>query len=350
MRFKIRVKDSKLTIKAKISDSYKIQSKEIDIIRNSGIRGLLKPDCKRKRVIEYMGPEGVPIKEFLKNVLSKYDFFNIMYQIIEVVRKVERYGLAVKNIVFDVNHVFINEKTKEMLYIYMPVEPEYTGLNAREFMEQVVLQAEYGEEDIDYVAEFINHVNMLKTFDLASIEKYIAGEEELIGRRIARNNYSYSRQMSKKMGNPAVADDETEMMEERPASVREAVSKVEDDATEPLQISDREIVKPENRKEEGLVSKNPRLVNVDTGEIVYIDKRVFRIGKEQRYVDFFLDIDEISRKHADIITRDSGYYIYDHNSTNHTYVNGRVLPPKEEVEIHDGSIIGLAEEEFTFLL
>lgn len=93
----------------------------------------------------------------------------------------------------------------------------------------------------------------------------------------------------------------------------------------------------------------PRLVRSVTGDEVVINKPVFRIGKERSYVDYFIfDNGAISRSHADIITRGDRFFVVDLNSKNRTFINNRVLPVNYEVEILNGDILKLANEEFVF--
>lgn len=97
------------------------------------------------------------------------------------------------------------------------------------------------------------------------------------------------------------------------------------------------------------VIKFPFLVRVSNGEKVFVNKPVFRIGKEKSYVDYFVsDNSAVSRSHADIITKGKQYFIYDNNSTNKTYVNDEVILVHREVEIHNGTRIRLGNEEFEF--
>lgn len=96
--------------------------------------------------------------------------------------------------------------------------------------------------------------------------------------------------------------------------------------------------------------KMPYLIRNKNNEKISLNKPVFRIGKEKSYVDYFIgDNTAISRSHADIITRDGNYYIRDNNSTNHTYINGTMIPSNEEIPIVDGTKIRLANEDFEFL-
>jgi len=69
-------------------------------------------------------------------------------------------------------------------------------------------------------------------------------------------------------------------------------------------------------------------------EVIVIDKPVFRIGKERSYVDYYIgDNTAISRSHVNIIHKDNKYFIVDTNSTNHTYINGTIIPSNVETQI-----------------
>lgn len=94
---------------------------------------------------------------------------------------------------------------------------------------------------------------------------------------------------------------------------------------------------------------SPNLIRVKTNEKIIINKPVFRIGKEKSYVDYFVsDNTAVSRSHANIVTRDSKYYVMDTNSTNHTYVNGKMIQSNVEVELEHGDKLRFGNEDFEF--
>lgn len=98
-------------------------------------------------------------------------------------------------------------------------------------------------------------------------------------------------------------------------------------------------------------SNFPYLIRLKNSEKIYINKPVFRIGKEKSYVDYFVaDNTAISRSHADIITKNGEYFILDNNSTNHTYLNNKMIQSVVETKITHGTRIRLANEEFEFKL
>lgn len=95
----------------------------------------------------------------------------------------------------------------------------------------------------------------------------------------------------------------------------------------------------------------PYLIRSRNHEEIAVNKPQFRIGKERSYVDYFIgDNPAISRSHATIITRENTYFIVDTNSTNHTYVDGKMIQPNTEVPIQQGTKIRLGNEDFEFKL
>ena len=95
----------------------------------------------------------------------------------------------------------------------------------------------------------------------------------------------------------------------------------------------------------------PYLTRVKSGERISLNKPVFRIGKEKSYVDYFIaDNTAISRSHCNIHTENGEYFIEDTNSTNHTYVNGKIINSNVKVKLTSGDKVRLANEDFIFTL
>lgn len=93
----------------------------------------------------------------------------------------------------------------------------------------------------------------------------------------------------------------------------------------------------------------PYLKRVNTKEIIMLNKETFKIGKASRGVDYTVGGNgAISRLHAIILRKDDVSYIKDNKSTNHTYVNGKMVGEGEEIILTHDSIVKLGDEEFVF--
>lgn len=91
------------------------------------------------------------------------------------------------------------------------------------------------------------------------------------------------------------------------------------------------------------------LIREKTGEKIYINKNIFRLGKDRNRVDYAVTNNTaVSRSHAAIISRNGEYFVIDNNTTNHTYVNETMIAANVETAILSGDKIRLADEEFTF--
>lgn len=94
----------------------------------------------------------------------------------------------------------------------------------------------------------------------------------------------------------------------------------------------------------------PYLLRSSNNERILLDKPIFHIGKERSYVDYCISGNPtISRSHADFINRNGQFFIVDNNSTNHTFINGEMIPSNTEIPLSHGTKIRLSNEEFEFL-
>lgn len=80
----------------------------------------------------------------------------------------------------------------------------------------------------------------------------------------------------------------------------------------------------------------------ETGQVFPINEkqRTSRIGRSKYYpinLSALPNSDWVTRRHASLIRRTSGYWIKDLESRNGTIVDGYKLSPRESVELHDGS-------------
>lgn len=96
---------------------------------------------------------------------------------------------------------------------------------------------------------------------------------------------------------------------------------------------------------------SPHLIRRKTGERIQINKPVFKIGRNSDLNDYNIQGNKfIGHCHCHIVTRDTDFYIVDDNTKNHTYVDGQMITGSIEVQISDGCIIRLADEDFEFKL
>lgn len=336
-KFKANIKECQLTVRAKLSFKEKINERQLDFFAGKYVRGLLKAKPPKRKRVDYYGPIGISLYERLKKPISKYEFLFVMEQVVDIVQRVNANSLIISNIVFDIHNVFINEITKELQFIYLPLENMQRDANIIGFMEQIIYASKpIQEADTEYVSRFVYSIKALSRFDADKIEKIIFDEDRSIVNTIKRHNVGQSGFMTDKRVDYYAHYDG--------GDGGEATGLLDEEATGLL-----------NEEATGLLNEAMEQVHFaslfrnSTNETILINKPVFRIGKERRYSDYLVtNNDMVSRSHANIITRSDRYYIVDLDSKNRSYVNGNAIPAQQEIEIHNGDNIRLANEEFEF--
>ena len=92
----------------------------------------------------------------------------------------------------------------------------------------------------------------------------------------------------------------------------------------------------------------PFLVRKNNGETYKIDKPECTVGRSKNNDCVIVGNMYIARIHCRIITRGEEYFIVDNDSSNHTYIDGIMIPPNVEMKLSHGNIIKLANEDFEF--
>jgi len=402
-KYKKKVKNNQNHIKVKMARNEKINEGELDFFSRQSINGLYKAKKMRGNKIEFYGPEGICLAERLRKPISKHDFFFLLELIVKFTCDISESTLSINKIVFDLNQVYINEKTNELWFLYLPLNANdgRGSVNILAFIESMIYASNpISEQDISYMSRLIFFLRNLSLYDAKKIEQYIQNEDRTVVNQI-RQGYQrmgdadaqtkvedyqdYYRQQS----NPAISNSngvQHKEMQNIPNNnptmgniyqqnldmnrnlqinsrannsneqsydlKSEATGLLEDEDTGLLEDEKTGLLEDDNT---GLLVENqqqmnyPKLHRLLTDEVIVINKPVFRIGKEKSYTDYFVSNNNaVSRNHADIVCRGNKYYVIDLNSKNRTFINDKVIPIRQETEIRNGDRLKLANEEFVF--
>lgn len=366
-KFKVKNKDSKITVKSKLDKDESVNQREVDVLNSKVIRGLMRPTVENGRKISYLSPGGVTLEEYLGSGISKNDFFLIFAQILEVVKAVDRNSFNINNLVMNLKYTFVNKQTKEVHFIYQPIISQKISSNLASFLYDVAYSTRLAlNEDVRPINELLAYIRGLNVVSPTPLENYILKVYPQIYKQVKRQKLGQSEMLAgadvyyrrnewDEKKQEAADDEATSLLKEDDDEAtsllvdddNEATSLLEydDDATSLLSDDDEATSLLDN----SYSNSYPYLIRKNTFDRIDINKPVFRIGKERSYVDFFIaDNNTISRLHADIITENGRYYLKDNNSTNHSYVNGNMLAANQKSELFDGAIITLSNEDFEF--
>lgn len=383
-KLKVKFKDSKITVKSKLSKDEQINAREVEILNSKIIRGIMKPTVEGEKKLSYLSPGGIKLEAYLKKGITKNDFFLVIAQILEAVKSIGRNSFNINNLILNMKYVFVNEMTHELHFVYQPIYSSAISSDLAPFLYDVAYSVTLAlNEDYKCVNNFIAYLKGLQAVSVINIEKYLLDVYPQIYKQVKRQKYGQSEylgsfkngkdiyyDMDKRRKPTTLADYDSASLFSEKNDKDEATSLLMEDVKDtPTSLLDDDNNEPTSLLVEdedeatslliddeatSLLSEGPQitypyLIRKNSFDRMDINKPVFRIGKERSYVDYFVaNNNAVSRIHADIITKNNSFFVKDENSTNGTYVNGNRLSPNEEVQVFDGDIITFANEEFEF--
>lgn len=293
---------------------------------------------------------GDTLKKYIKEHISVLSYFELVKQIIDMIKKVQGDGIQV---VLDIDKMTL--KNSQIQFQLITEESIYEGARIKDFLKEFTFECIFsGEEDCSKVTAFLHFLDdTWNGVEVLDIKKYITGEQSV---NVPGQMKTHPSQMPGD-GETGVLDvSYWENLEKqysgKPNQSRQAnyMGQPNNGETGVLDPSfwDTALNSTPSQRLGRVVRTAPvlKLVHTTSGRTVVINKSSFWIGKED--VDLLIDKDVISRKHAEIIVRGSSYFIIDNNSTNKTYVDGKAIPGKATVEIYNGTKIKFVDEEYTF--
>lgn len=383
-KLKVKFKDSKITVKSKLSKDEQINAREVEILNSKIIRGIMKPTVEGEKKLSYLSPGGIKLEAYLKKGITKNDFFLVIAQILEAVKSIGRNSFNINNLILNMKYVFVNEMTHELHFVYQPIYSSAISSDLAPFLYDVAYSVTLAlNEDYKCVNNFIAYLKGLQAVSVINIEKYLLDVYPQIYKQVKRQKYGQSEYLGsfkngkdiyydidKRRKPTPLADYDSASLFSEKNDKDEATSLLMEDVKDtPTSLLDDDNNEPTSLLVEdedeatslliddeatSLLSEGPQitypyLIRKNSFDRMDINKPVFRIGKERSYVDYFVaNNNAVSRIHADIITKNNSFFVKDENSTNGTYVNGNRLSPNEEVQVFDGDIITFANEEFEF--
>ena len=329
-KLKESIKKSTVTAMMKAGRKERINETELSQLARIKPCGIMHVTKTKKDSVIYTCPANINLTDRLKKAISKYDFFFMIEQIVIMVEDVYNNGLNVNSVRFNMDDVYINEMTKEMYFIYFPI------VGGQESADIVI------NEDTNYISRFMYYVRSFHGFNGNAIEKYISREERAVVNVLKNKAVTMQQTMQQQIMQQQTMQQQTmqqQIMQQVMQGSMDGTTVLSDDGISVQQIQQ---MQPVNYHFASLTRQV-------TGEKIELGKPSFVLGKNPEKSDYAVaDNTNISRVHAVITMRNGRYYVMDQNSTNGTFINGRIIKAGQETEILPGDCLMLANEEFIF--
>ena len=327
-KLKVSIKKSTVTAMMKAGRKERINETELSQLARIKPCGIMHVTKTKKDSVIYTCPANINLTDRLKKAISKYDFFFMIEQIVIMVEDVYNNGLNVNSVRFNMDDVYINEMTKEMYFIYFPIVGGQESADIVGFIENIIYtMTPVINEDTNYISRFMYYVRSFHGFNGNAIEKYISREERAVVNVLKNKAVTMQQTMQQ------------QIMQQAMQGSMDGTTVLSDDGISVQQIQQ---MQPVNYHFASLTRQV-------TGEKIELGKPSFVLGKNPEKSDYAVAGNtNISRIHAVITTRNGRYYVMDQNSTNGTFINGRIIKAGQETEILPGDGLMLANEEFIF--
>lgn len=400
-------KKGKITIINRLSYPETVNERVYNAIASGMFEGFLPVSIRQKRKetrIECVVQGLIPLTQYFNGIVTKKMFLDFVHEIALLIKNCEKNMVNANNLDLQSDKIFVDPQTKSVKCIFWPVVNNQRGNPPHLFLKQLPFELNFNpHEDNDYLETYKAFFGGINPFSVNSFDRMIL---KLSGKKSTGGHTTPSEALSGTLGGDAKID-KKETDPKKKVNIEYDPFADNTGHTDERKV-EREIKHDTNyvycsscgaknnvganfcvqcgtklKKEEQVENSPPKdndtidfgtmvlgddsggttvlgydepdepvyptLIRLRTEEAYSVDKPTFRIGTEQSYCDLFIrDNNYISRSHADIVTRDDRYYIVDRNSTNKTYVDGKVIPAEKEVEIFAGTQIRLANEDFTF--
>lgn len=352
----------------------------------SGIAPVLFTQLEDKKYIKYNISSKVTVEQFFIGCISKKRLIGVFSSIISALLEAEEYMIEKSEFLLDLSYMFVDVSSCEAVLVCLPIGTAEEDVDMGMFFKNIMFGIQFDQsENCDYVARIINYLNRTPDFNLSEFKEIldeIKSESKAVESTpvmqtqgltgaleagmhnsfvVQSRNVNVQKSVSNSDMQNNTLDKKTEISKEKRGwfsfGGRNKKDKLEDLTQNPVNtVNPRPRI---NYGETTLLGMEPVVENIVSGQLtrvatkekIIVDKEIFRIGKEKSFVDYYISNNKaISRSHARLVNRKGEFYIVDTNSTNHTYLNGKMIPSNQEILVPNGATIVLGNEEFKFEL
>lgn len=191
---KVRQEKNRTSISLNLSKGQIPNESEIIEITRCGVRGLLKPKVEKSAFssrISYVASPSVPLRDYFLRPVSKPDILFVVGQLVVMPKKLSAKKLPAYKVLFDPDRIFINETTKELQFLYFPVNGFRKDTDFRRLLLELLKNAKpqdvNADQTIDALIVGINAISE-NEFSLSAAEAMLRKMDSTIASMINTMN------------------------------------------------------------------------------------------------------------------------------------------------------------------
>lgn len=327
--------------------------KEIEILTAGVIPMLIQPTAvqgRKNNVLKFDISTYSTVEFYLTCVLSREQFAELLLCVIDVFQQMQQIYLNYKNLVLDLDKVYIQLNDRTVHFIYLPLTNSTREASQVDFFRLLITKAVRSTyEQSAFLDECLAWMNRPAPFVPSEFEHFIkehagVADPVITSKTPARGQNDYLRQRMEPQPNQFVRPEPRYVAPSFPSfigaqgstsqlngsTVGSTVLLCENEPQMPKVRFYIQRLQPEEQVE---LASFPFLVGTELGSVAYCVS-----GNAA-----------VSRRHAEFILQDGECFVVDQKSTNKTYINNCEIPPLIPQQLKDGDMIRLGNEKFRFI-
>lgn len=318
--------------------------RELEMLSNGIVPMLIPPSAvsgRKNNVIQFNISDYTTMEFYITCILSREQFAELLLRCIDVLRKMQAVYLSYKNLVVELDKVYISISDRTVHFVYIPTMNNWHEVSLPDFFKTILRtsgQSTY--EQVQFINACIEWLNRPSPFLLEEFDAFIRNHVDMSVQDGAVQDPPMPTPPPPITPSPPV----TPPWVVNPAKDPNAPTSGLEGPAEPGKQT------PPIFPPLPLSGTSYYLLRDSTNETVEITEFPFLIGKEFGVVSYCITGNPaVSRRHAILEFVDGHCVIIDQNSTNKTYVNNYALEPHTAHQLQDGDQIRLGNECFTFI-
>ena len=375
----------------RVDDASQMDHVEVEMLKNNDIKGLLPfSSAQNNDEIKFMYEmtNKMKLSQFLGGLVRWEELYPAVQGIVAAIMDCEQYMLNEGHFVLETENIFIDLSSRKIELMFLPVENELLAqITWKDFLITLLHNLNYDmKDDIgkletlqSYLAdekitikEYAEKIEKLETLGLArnkDVKKENRQSERPVRevKREEKPNVIYNVPDPNSEVSPGVM--KTEKGEKKEGIIGLFSKKRKKQANSfafeiPGQKKSVDVSKEKEKEAvqeigETLLADDseaslfmPYLIDKKTNSQIPINKKDFKIGREEKYVDYVTSEPTVGRLHASIVLDEQGKIVFvrDANSKNGTFVNGEKIQSNINIQIKDGDVIRFGRDEYILQL